>query len=660
MLILGVNRGNHDASACLVRDGVLLHFINAERVTRKRHEGTRVWEAVRYCLDAAGASPNEVDLVVQNAHTRDLDRFDPLIASQGVSSPASEFIRQFKQVRTISHHLAHAYSGIGLARFRECAVLVVDGIGQHLDGNRAEAESYYHYCNGDLRLLHARYGTLLPDGLGFHSFDSLGGVYSMVSSYLFGHWNYCGKVMGLAPYGHSTSDRNPIIGKDAPEFSINLDFRSCFCKFGANPAENWKQDVEASQNLAFTVQQELEQAVIQAARWLHNQTGSRNLIIAGGVALNCVANQKILDETPFERVFVPPPAGDDGVAVGCAFYGWLQIARGEPRFAPSRPYYGKSYGAEQIEKTVNREVLVEGHKPASLEADAARALAAGRVIGWFQGASAMGPRALGDRSILADPRNPNMRDHLNLNVKHREPFRPYGASVLEERAGEFFQTSAPCPYMTFAVQVRPDQEKKIPAVVHVDGTCRIQTVRREDHPRFHRLLSSFYELTGIPLVINTSLNGSGEPIVETPEEAIRLFLNMQLDSLVLEDYWIEQRFSARSRGQEKTLLNCRLLMERPLDLVVHLSPGGKRELSVKLSTALQNSVPVSEHAARVLQHAKRTGAVLGDVLKSCRIKAPSAGATALLKELVQLHKLGCVRLQDEQPRRRTPRRARRS
>lgn len=394
---------------------------------------------------------------------------------------------------------------------------------------------------------------------------------------------------------------------------------------------------------------------------MHDQTGSRNLIIAGGVALNCVANQRILDATPFERVFVPPPAGDDGVAVGCAFYGWLQTAGGEPRFALSHPYYGKSYSAEQIEGTVKREVLVVGHKPASLEAKAARALAAGRVIGWFQGASAMGPRALGDRSILADPRNPNMRDHLNLNVKHREPFRPYGASVLEERAGEFFQTSAPCPYMTFAVRVRSGQEKKIPTVVHVDGTCRIQTVRREDHPRFYRLLSSFYELTGIPLVVNTSLNGSGEPIVETPEEAVRLFLNMQLDSLVLEDYWIERRFSARSKDQERMLLNCRLLIERPLDLVVHLSAGGKREFSVKVPTALQNaSVSVSEHVARVLQGAKRADAVLRDMLTSAGINAPSVGATAILKELVQLHKLGCLRLQEEEQRRsrfrRTPQR----
>lgn len=652
MLILGVNRGNHDASACLVQDGTLLHFINAERVTRKRHEGIRVWEAVKYCLDAAGVSPDHVDLVVQNAHNMDLDRFDALIATQGVSSPASEFIRRFRCVRTISHHLAHAYSGIALAPFGSCALMVVDGIGQHLDGNRAEAETYYHYTGGALRTLHARYGTLSPDGLGFHSFDSLGGVYSMVSSYLFGHWNYCGKVMGLAPYGGRAPGHSPIISGEAPDFSIDLGFRSRFSKLGSKAAENWKVDVEESQNLASVVQEEVERALVAAAHWLYEQTQSKNLIIAGGVALNCVANQAILDKTPFERIFVPPPAGDEGIAIGCAFYGWLEIAGKERRFALSHPYYGQRYKSGHIEELLDREAFVVGRKPALLEAEAARAIGEGSVVGWFQGASAMGPRALGDRSILADARDAKMRDRLNFEVKHREPFRPYGASVLEERAEEFFENQASCPYMTFAVRARPEQRHKIPAVVHVDGTCRIQSVRREDHPRFHRLLSEFHKLTGVPLLINTSLNGSSEPIVETPEEAVRLFLNMKLDALVLEDYWLENRLATDWKKQEGILLQCLLIKDRAVDVVVHVSAQGERTFAVKSLSPLEKGfVPVSEDVARVLQY-QESGVDLAEVIASAGIRVPSARAAVVAKELLELHKLGTVNLQRRQSDRR--------
>jgi hypothetical protein len=257
----------------------------------------------------------------------------------------------------------------------------------------------------------------------------------------------------------------------------------------------------------------------------------------------------------------------------------------------------------------------------------------------------MGPRALGDRSILADARNPAMRDHLNHNVKYREPFRPYGASVLEEKAHEFFKTHAPCPYMTFAVEVQPGQEKKIQAAVHVDGTCRIQTVRREDHPRFHRLLSAFYEQTGIPLVINTSLNGSGEPIVETPEEAVRLFLNMRLDALVLEDYWVERCFPAGSPEQQEALLSCRFTMERTLDLVTRLSSGGTQKVFVRPSSLTEKDLlAVSGDFARLLLRGGN-GATIGEELEAAGIGIPSERAAEVLNDLMKLHNLGALRLQ---------------
>ena len=643
MLILGVNRGNHDVSACLFRDGVLLQFINAERITRKRHESGRVWEAVRYCLDETGAAIEDVDLVVQNSHIKDLDRFDLYIASQGVFSPDSEFIRQFRDVRTIGHHLAHAHSGIALCPFDDCAVLVADGIGQHLDGNHAEAESYYHFSDGRLLPIHARHGTLQADGLGFHSFDSLGGVYSMVSSYLFGHWNYCGKVMGLAPYGRDDPGRTRLIRMKAPDVSIDLNFRSSLTAQGTKPADNWRANLEAAQNLAFVVQKDLEDAMIEAARWVRRETGSRNLVIAGGVALNCVANRKILEQSGFERVFVPPPAGDDGIAIGCAFHGWLETGGRKKRFALSHPYYGRQYDDTRIARSISRETFVAGHKPASIETKAARSIASGKIIGWFQGASAMGPRALGDRSILADPRDPGMRDHLNVQVKHREPFRPYGASVLEEKASEFFVTAEACPYMTFAVQVRHDQAHRIPAVVHVDGSCRIQTVNRADNPRFHRLLEEFHALTGIPLLVNTSLNGAGEPIVETPEDALRLFLNLQLDSLVLGDHWIDRRLSSRT-GSLMELMDYRLLFERELELVERRAADGTWECLARPGDALdQHAIVVSRDTAGLLRSVDGL-CVIKQRLRTGQIPASSRRATAILKELARLHEAGFIRL----------------
>lgn len=643
MLILGVNRGNHDVSACLFKDGVLAQFINAERITRRRHESGRVWEAVRYCLDGVGAGIDDVDLVVQNSHIKDLDRFDLHVASQGVFSPDSEFIRQFRSVRTIQHHIAHAYSGVALCSFDECAVLVADGIGQHLDGNHAEAESYFHYFDGSLVPIHARQGTLQADGLGFHSFDSLGGIYSMVSSYLFGHWNYCGKVMGLAPYGHDDAGCARLIRMKGPEVSVDLNFRSALKERGARPADNWRTDLAASQDLAFSVQKDLEDAMVEAARWLHQKTGSRNLVIAGGVALNCVANQKILEQTAFERVFVPPPAGDDGIAIGCAFHGWHELSGGEKRFALSHPYYGRHYDDARIAKAVDREPFVAGHKPRSLETKAARSIANGNVIGWFQGASAMGPRALGDRSILADPRDPQMRDHLNFRVKHREPFRPYGASVLEEKASEFFEATAACPYMTFAVRVRPEQAHRIPAVVHVDGSCRIQTVNRQENPRFHRLLEEFDALTGIPLLINTSLNGPGEPIVETPEDAIGLFLNLRLDALVLGDQWIDRVLSSKARSLGD-LMKYRLAVERELEIVDRRSPGGGWEVAIKPSYPPElGAVGVSTDTARMLRGVEDF-AVIREGLKQIGIPASSPRATAVLKDLARLHEVGTIRL----------------
>jgi predicted NodU family carbamoyl transferase len=435
-----------------------------------------------------------------------------------------------------------------------------------------------------------------------------------------------------------------IVREQGPRFEFDLAFRDQL-KGGSDYAPtNWQRDLERSQDLAYAVQRELEAALLHVTRWLHAQTRSQNLVLSGGVALNCVANARILAETPFERVFIPPPAGDDGIAIGCAFFGWLVLGRGAKTFALTHPYYGKTYAGERVRAALEREVLVDFSQPESLETFVAAQLASGKVLGWFQGASALGPRALGDRSILGDPRDPHLRDRLNLRVKHREPFRPYGASVLAESAAEYFAVWDDWPYMNMAVAVREEKKAAIPAVVHVDGSCRIQTVRRSDHPRFHRLLQEFHRRTGVPLILNTSFNRQGEPIVETPEDALRSFLNMELDGLVLEGYWAVSRLTDDSREAEELVRGCRLIVERAFDVVQHLYPDGVRECTARLPPPDHASgVSISHHVEQLLVHLDRAVS-LRAAFRRLGIRRGSPDATAVTRELLKLHRLGWIRL----------------
>jgi carbamoyltransferase len=305
------------------------------------------------------------------------------------------------------------------------------------------------------------------------------------------------------------------------------------------------------EDLAWRVQDDTENVLLARARWLRETTGARNLCIAGGVALNCVANGRIVRESGFDNVWIQPAAGDDGIAIGCAYYGYLQILKQRRSFVMDHCYVGRRYRDRDVEDATAKffvRIQTSSVRSEDICKETAKLLAAQRVIGWFQGGSEFGPGALGNRSLLADPRRPEMKDILNRRVKHRQAFRPFAPIVLAERAGEVFEGEEESPFMLIAKRVSPEWRDRIAAVVHVDGTARVQTVREDTNPVLYRLLREFEALTGVPVLINTSFNVKGQPIVETPRDAVICFLTTGIDNLVLHDTLISKNALHRIVG----------------------------------------------------------------------------------------------------------------
>ena len=292
------------------------------------------------------------------------------------------------------------------------------------------------------------------------------------------------------------------------------------------------------EDLAWRVQDDTENVLLARTRWLRETTGAKNLCLAGGVALNCVANGRIAREGGFENVWIQPAAGDDGIAIGCAFYGWLEILKRPRGFVMEHAFVGRRYGDHEIVNALQKPLVriqVNAVNSDDICRDTAKLLADQKVIGWFQGPSEFGPRALGNRSLLADPRRAEMKNILNSRVKHRQAFRPFAPIVLAERMTDIFEGEEDSPFMLIAKAVRAEWRERIPGIVHVDGTARVQTVREATNPKLYRLLKEFEALTGVPVLINTSFNVKGEPIVETPQDAVICFLTTGIDNLVLHD-----------------------------------------------------------------------------------------------------------------------------
>jgi carbamoyltransferase len=532
MRVLGINAIFHDPAAALVVDGQVVAAAEEERFSRRKHGKRPVpfsaWElpelAAAWCLESAGLKPGDLDAVAYS--------FDPGLtrdaAELGLADPwdhlrvdyarrAPQFLAAAlpgldpEQVRFVPHHVAHAASA-GLAVEEDSAVLVLDGRGEvasHLSGV---------YRDGELTVLA---GQGLPHSLGL--------LYEDLTRHLgFLHSSDEYKVMALASFG--TPKFLPLLrelvhANDDGGFTVERIDWSALAK--ARSADGEMTDAHA--DLASSVQARLEEVMLDLARWTYDAAGGpKTLTMAGGTALNCVANARIAAQGPYERVWVQPAAGDSGTALGAA----LSVSR---EAGPVVPFTGADLGRgwsdEELEAELQRAALPYT-RPESIAAEAAKVLADNGIVAWYQGRSEYGPRALGHRSLLAHPGDPDTQTRMN-NVKGREQFRPIAPMVRAERFADIFDGVYPSPYMLFVHQVKPEWRDRIPAVVHVDGTARVQTVHTESEPLVAEMLAEFERLTGLPVVVNTSLNTAGRPMVDTPREAMELFGSAPVDLLAL-------------------------------------------------------------------------------------------------------------------------------
>jgi carbamoyltransferase len=341
----------------------------------------------------------------------------------------------------------------------------------------------------------------------------------------------------------------------------------------AGSGKDWEKSpsMQHWKDLAWQIQDDTETVLLDRARWLRETTGAKNLCLAGGVALNCVANGRLAREAGFENVWIQPAAGDDGIAIGCAYYGYLALQKKPRASVIEHAYFGKPYSDADVRNATDKTLIRLATKTTqsdNISRDAAKVLAEGKILGWFQGGSEFGPRALGNRSIIADPRSAEMKDILNRRVKFRQAFRPFAPIVLAEREDEIFEGGHDSPYMLMAKPVRPEWKDKIPSIVHVDGTARVQTVRAETNPPLYRLLKEFEALTGVPVLLNTSFNVKGEPIVETPRNAMECFLSTDIDCLALHDLLI------RKSAFHRVILPV-LKFYSDVSTIVRASMGGK-------------------------------------------------------------------------------------
>jgi carbamoyltransferase len=533
-VVLGVNAVFHDPAAALVVDGRTVAAAEEERFSRRKHGKDPVpfsaWElpveAMRWCLDRAGLEPADVDAV---GYSYDPDLAPPAgpdVTADDWEGLRTLYVRRVPRflatalpglrpgaVRHVAHHVAHAASSCIAAPDDSSAVLVLDGRGEatsHLGGR---------WRDGALDVLA---GQRLPHSLGL--------LYEEVTAHLgFRRSSDEYKVMALASYGDPERFgpvlRDHVGATGDGGFHVRpVDLARLVPPRRAG--EGWT-DVHA--DLAAAVQVRLEEVVLDLARWLHDRTGERAITLAGGVALNCVANGRLAAEGPFERVWVQPAAGDSGTALGAALAVATRLGDTCDPFATAA--LGRGWDDDEIE-SVLKAAEQPYDRPADLASEVAAALADGAVVGWFQGRSEYGPRALGHRSLLCDPRRPENLGRMNA-IKGREEFRPVAPMVLAERATEIFDGVHPSPYMLFVHRVRPEWVDRIPAVVHVDGTARIQTVDDADEPLVAAVLRAFERRTGVPVVVNTSFNTAGRPIVDTPQHALECFGSGPIDLLAL-------------------------------------------------------------------------------------------------------------------------------
>ncbi len=574
MIILGVNAYHANASAAIVVDGQLIAAVEEERFNRVKYAAGLPVQAIRYCLAEAGATLSQVDHIAipRNPWARmgtklryalrmprfAIERARVMARFSGLKEElAAAFEIDPQSIRgachRIEHHVAHLASAYFVSLFDRAAVLSVDGLGDFASAMWATGEGSKLQPHG---------ATTFPHSLGMY--------YTALTQYL-GFWKFGDeyKVMGLAAYGvpeYLDAFRKIVRADAGMKLRLNLDY---FTHQRSGPEMTWRDAgttpvlgrlfseqlekllgparraeeplEQRHRDLAASMQTALEEVLLSHVCELATRTKQTSLCLAGGVAFNCVANGKMLERTPFERIYVQPAAGDAGLSVGAAFAVEHTILGRPRKFVMDQAGWGPGFTRTQIACAIeDRLARVGAVEIRDLDEEAcvhaaARDLADGKILGWFQGRAEWGPRALGNRSILADPRRAEMKDVLNQRIKHREMFRPFAPSILEEATAEYFERTHPSPFMTFAYSVRPEKRTAIPAPTHVDGTARLQTVSRRTNPLYWKLIRAFGDLTGVPVVVNTSFNDN-EPIVCKPEEALDCFLRTRMDALVMGNF----------------------------------------------------------------------------------------------------------------------------
>lgn len=577
--ILGINAYHGDSSACLIRDGVLVAAAEEERFRRIKHWAGFPSEAVKYCLAEASIGLDDVAHVAINQDTKanlwkkigftlakrpDLGMLiDRIKNKRERANIPAELARTLAapfagEVHEVEHHFAHLSSAFHVSPFDEAVVVSVDGFGDFASaawgmGRGAE--------------------IAIDDKVYFP--HSLGIFYQALTQWLgFPHYGDEYKVMGLAPYGHPNfmAEMHQIVQlREDGSFKLNRDY---FCYHKEKVEYAWgngepkvgvlfsdalrdllgpvrQEGDELTQrhtDIARSVQAMYEEAFFHLLNTLYKRHGGKNLCLAGGCAMNSVANGKVYRYTPFTKVYIQSAAGDAGGAIGAAFAVWHKLG-GKRGFVMDHAYWGPHFDNADLRALLNANadtLLEQGCEVTHMEDEealcerTAMAIADGKVIGWFQGRMEWGPRALGNRSILSDPRRADMKDTLNLKIKRRESFRPFAPSILREAVSEWFEQDDDVPFMMQVYPIRKEKRSAIPAVTHVDGSGRLQTVMAETNPRYHRLISAFGRMTGVPIVLNTSFN-ENEPVVCKPEEAMDCFLRTKMDVLVLGDWFIERR-----------------------------------------------------------------------------------------------------------------------
>jgi carbamoyltransferase len=594
--ILGISAFYHDSAAALVRDGDIVAAAQEERFTRKRHDERFPENAARYCLEAGGISAGDLDAVV--FYEKPLLKFERLLETYVAFAPRGLFsfframppwLQQKLHIpREIDkglggqyrgpiyfarHHESHAASAFFPSPFEEAAILTLDGVGEWTTTSWGTGRGNKIELREEIRFPHSL-------GLLYSAFTYYAGFRVNSGEY---------KLMGLAPYGQPVFA--PLIRKHLIEVrddgSYRLDQRYFnYCQgltmtnarfhrlFGGPPRQPDSPVTQRDMDLAASIQVVIEEVILKTARNVHAKTGLKNLCLAGGVALNCVANGKLLRDGPFQNLWIQPAAGDAGGALGAALYGWYEILgrkrTPQPRDAQQGSYLGPQFDDAQIRVRLEKFGAVHRHYDSEHELAAAIAeeLASGKIVGHFAGRAEFGPRALGHRSILGDPRDPQMQSRMNLAVKFRESFRPFAPSVIEGKQSDYFAMEADSPYMLLVADVREDRRRKLtaeqerltgidklqaprselPAITHVDHSARVQTVAADRSPRFHAILEAFEKRTGCPVLLNTSFNVRGEPMVNTPEDAYRCFMATGMDVLVVGNFLLQKSAQPPMKG----------------------------------------------------------------------------------------------------------------